>query len=53
MTHTFVHEWEAREMEREFLPHPISKPTYDLFLDVFLLNFYQEGTSLRGYSSLL
>jgi hypothetical protein len=52
-THTFVHEWEARERERELFPHPISQSTHALLMDVGLLKFYQEGTSLRGNSLLL
>jgi hypothetical protein len=52
-THTFVHEWEARERERELFPHPISQHTHDLLMDIGLLKFYQEGTSLRGNSLLL
>jgi hypothetical protein len=48
-----VHEWEARERERELFPHPISQLTHDLLMDIGLLKFYQEGTSLRGNSLLL
>jgi hypothetical protein len=50
-----VHEWEAREREREreLFPHPLSQQTHDLLMDIGLLKFYQEGTSLRGNSLLL
>jgi hypothetical protein len=51
--YTFVHEWEARERERELFIHPISHQTHALLMDVGLLKFYEEGTSLRGNSSLL
>jgi hypothetical protein len=47
-TYAFVHEWEARERDREAYPHPISQYTHDLLMDIDLLNFYQEGRSIKG-----
>jgi hypothetical protein len=52
-THTSVHEWEVKERKRELLPHPFSKSTHGLLMDISLMNFYHEGTSLRGNSLLL
>jgi hypothetical protein len=46
--YNFVHEWEARERERERIPHPIAPQTHFLLRDVGLLKFYEEDTSLRG-----
>jgi hypothetical protein len=51
--HTFVCEWKARERERDLLPLSLSQPTYNLLMDISLMNFYQEGTSLRGDPFLL
>jgi hypothetical protein len=48
--HTFLHEWEARERERELFPCHISQSTHDILMDVGLLNFYRKGTSLKGNS---
>jgi hypothetical protein len=51
--HTFVHEWEARERERELFSHPISQQTHSLLMDIGLLKFYQEITFLSGNSSFV
>jgi hypothetical protein len=48
-----VHEWEAKERERELFPHHISQSTHDLLIHVGILKFYQESTSMRGNSLLL
>jgi hypothetical protein len=42
-----------RERERELFIHPITPQTHALLMDVGLLKFYEEGTSLRGNSPLL
>jgi hypothetical protein len=51
--YAFVHEWEARERDREAYPHPISQHTHDLLMDIGLLKFYQEGRSIKGKFALL
>ena len=48
-----VWEWEAREMERDLYPHPITAVTHVLLRDVGLLNYYEEATSIKGHSGLL
>jgi hypothetical protein len=48
-----MHEWEARERDREAYPHFISQHTHDLLMDIGLLKFYRKGISLRGNSTLL
>jgi hypothetical protein len=48
-----IHEWEAREREREFFIHPITPQTHAILRTLGLLKFYEEGTSLRGNSPLL
>jgi hypothetical protein len=48
-----VHEWEAKERDREAYTHPISQHTHDILMDIGLLKFYHEGRSLRGNSTLL
>jgi hypothetical protein len=47
-TYTFVHEWEARERERELFLTLFHSRHMFLLMDVGLLKFYEEGTSLRG-----
>jgi len=44
--------WEARERERDLYPHPISVVTLALLMNVGLLKYYQEATSLKVHSIL-
>jgi hypothetical protein len=48
-----VCEWEAKERERELFPLSILHLTHALLMNVGLLKFYQEGTSLMRNSLLL
>jgi hypothetical protein len=49
--YNFVCEWEAKEMERERIPHPIAPHNHFILTYVFLLKFYEEDTSFIGNSS--
>jgi hypothetical protein len=49
----FLHEWEARERERERTPHSITLQTHFILRDVSHLNFYEEVTPLRRNTSFL
>ena len=40
-----LHQWEARERERDVYPRPITADTQGLLRHVGLLNFYEEATS--------
>jgi hypothetical protein len=51
--YNFVSQWEYWERERELLILLITQQTHALLMDVHLLKFYEEGTSLRGNSPLL
>jgi hypothetical protein len=48
-----VHEWEVRERERDLYPHPINETTHFLLMNVGILKYYEEATSLKGHSGLL
>jgi hypothetical protein len=48
-----VREWEARDRERNFYPHPITAVTHVLLRNVGLLKYYEEDTPLKGHPRLL
>jgi hypothetical protein len=48
-----VQDWEARESEMDFYPHPIITVTRVLLRNVGLLKYYEEATFMKGNSELL
>lgn len=43
----FVREWEARERELDMYPQAIVAKTHHLLMNVGMLKFYEEETSLK------
>ena len=51
--YNFICAWEAREVERERFPRPITLHMETILRRVGLLKFYEEATSCKGNFTLL
>ena len=48
-----IHQWEARERQRDGYPRPIIADTQEILMQVGLLKFYEEATSLKAHRVFL